>query len=45
MPTRDVRKERIVKKFRKYACISHIFVLYYLTRNNDFVLEWFYGYR
>ena len=29
--TQDVRKERIIEKFRKYACLSHIFVLYYLT--------------
>lgn len=31
MPTRDVRKERIIEKFRKYACVSHVFMLYYLT--------------
>ena len=31
MPTRDVRKERIVKKFRKYACLHCGFMLYYLT--------------
>lgn len=34
MATQDVRKERIIKKFRKYACMSYNFVLYYLTYNN-----------